>query len=74
VQPLDPAAAAEAAKRAPAFMMPSLKAQAEGYESDPVLLSKVSVAGGCDRALWRVRYQQEALCMRALFAIGGGSD
>lgn len=71
VQPLDAAAAAAVAKRAPAFMLSSLKAQAEAYESDPAMMQRVCAAGGCDRELWRSRYQQEAFCSQALFLVVG---
>ena len=61
-QPIDKAAAAAKQAAAPAFMLPSIKAQAEAYEADTALLQQVRAAGGYDRELWRRRYRQEALC------------
>lgn len=66
VQPLDAAAAAAREANAPAFMVSSIKAEAEAYEADPGLMSKVCAAGGYDREIWRERYRQEALSMANL--------
>ena len=63
-QPID--AQAAAAKPQAAFMLPSVKAEAEAYEADPALVSKVRLAGGYDRELWRVRYRQEALSSQGM--------
>ena len=55
-----------AAKPQAAFMLPSVKAEAEAYEADPALVSKVRLAGGYDRELWRMRYRQEALSSQGM--------
>ena len=63
-QPID--AEAAAAKLQAAFMLPSVKAEAEAYEADPAQVQRVRLAGGYDRNLWRVRYRQEALCSQGV--------
>jgi len=67
VQPVDAALAREVTQRKPEFMQPSLTAAKDAYESDPKLLLKVRIAGGYDPTQWRKRYQQEALCIPALW-------